>query len=207
MPSASLYSSEGSRVGEVPLKEEVFGAEPHGAVMHQVMTGQLRNLRQGTASAKERAEVRGGGAKPWRQKGTGRARAGHRRSPIWKGGGTVFGPHAKDYNRTIPKALRRKALISILSAKAREEKLLVVQDFSMEQPKTRRVVELLTQLGIDDNCLIVTKEPSKEMYLSTRNIPGISQTFVGSLSALDLMKSDKVVLFQNALEHLETSLS
>jgi len=206
MAEVNVVNANGEQVGSVSLSDEVFAARPNEALVHEVATAYLANRRQGTASTKTRREVRGGGAKPWRQKGTGRARAGTIRSPLWRGGGTTFGPKPRSFRSAVSKKKRRQALRSALSAALSTGDLLVVDSVECNEPKTRLVAELLSGLGIESKALIVLAEPSRELYLATRNLAKARAVPVDSLNVLDVLTADSVVIEQTAIEQLERRL-
>ena len=193
MPTVDVLNINGEKVSEMELSENLFGAEINEHVVYQVVKNHLANKRVGTQSAKTRAEVRGGGAKPWRQKGTGRARQGSIRSPQWKGGGVVFAPKPRDYSYTVPKKIRRLALKSVLTDKVNEGNLVVVDDINLTEWKTREFAKMLSALKVGKKALVVTKDNSPEVVRSGRNIKNvkiprpclISKTKVGSSSFND----------------------
>ncbi|QSQ08968.1 50S ribosomal protein L4 [Koleobacter methoxysyntrophicus] len=203
MPKVALYNVKGEEVGEVELKDSIFNVPVRSDILHQVVTMQLANKRQGTASTKTRAEVRGGGRKPWRQKGTGRARHGSIRSPIWTGGGIVFGPKPRSYNYTLPKKVKRLAMKCALSSKVADNDVLILDQLELEMPKTKEMVNILNNLKIDKKALIVTLDKDDNVEKSTRNIPGVKATMVGNLNVYDILKHDKLVLTKEALERVE----
>ncbi|NPV44208.1 MAG: 50S ribosomal protein L4 [Firmicutes bacterium] len=203
MPKVALYNVKGEEVGEVELKDSIFNVPVRSDILHQVVTMQLANKRQGTASTKTRAEVRGGGRKPWRQKGTGRARHGSIRSPIWTGGGIVFGPKPRSYNYTLPKKVKRLAMKCALSSKVADNDVLILDQLELEMPKTKEMVNILNNLKIDKKALIVTLDKDENVEKSTRNIPGVKATMVGNLNVYDILKHDKLVLTKEALERVE----
>ena len=207
MAEAVLYATNGSQLGTVELNGNVFGNVSGEAVVHQVIVAQQANLRQGTASTKERGEVAGSTKKRHRQKGTGRARIGSGKSPHWRGGGTAFGPHPRDYSKKASKELRKKALKTLLAAKLQANQLIVLNDLMMDAPKTRELLTILRRLNITGSCLIVTEAPDRNVYLSARNIPGVKQTFVDSLGALDVISHQNLLMTKPALEGLEKKLS
>jgi len=203
MPKVPLYNVNGEEIGEVELSDKVFGAEIREDLMHKVVVAQLANRRQGTASTKTRAEVRGGGAKPWRQKGTGRARHGSIRSPIWRGGGIVFGPKPRSYRKKVPKKIKKLALKSALSSKVIENNLIVLDELKMERPKTKDMINILNNLNIKEKALLVLGEKDENVILSARNIPGVSTGSVESMNVYDLLLHDKLILTKKALEKVE----
>ncbi len=189
------------------LPDSVFGVTPHQAVMHQALLRQLANARQGTAATKTRGEVSGGGRKPYRQKGTGRARHGSEREPSMVGGGTVFGPQPRSYAQRMPKKMRRLALRSALSVKAQEGKVSVVDAFEFEEPKTKRMVELLRGAGVETTALVVLPAPNLLVQRSVANLPWAKVVQASNLSLYDLFTHDRLVIQRDALETLEEHFS
>src|SRR5690554_13532 len=171
MPKVALYNMEGASVGEIELKDEVFGVEVNQDVLYQVVKMQLANKRQGTQSALTRAEVRGGGAKPWRQKGTGRARHGSIRSPIWIKGGVAFAPKPRDYSYTLPKKIRRLAMKSALSSKVQENNIIVMESLALPEAKTREMAKVLKNLKVEEKALVVIPQRDEAVVRATRNLP------------------------------------
>lgn len=190
---APLFSSDGARLGEVKLNPEIFGIEPNLAVLHQVVTAQLAGARAGTHKTKKRSEVRGGGAKPWRQKGTGRARAGSIRAPNWRGGGVAHGPEPRDYSQRTPKKMRRLALHSALSARASEEAVLVVETFDWTAPKTKDAVALLAAVGAGGKTLLVLNSVDEIAGVAFRNLPQVVISEPGHLTAYDVLWARHVI--------------
>ena len=203
MPSIDVYNIEGKKVKSVDLKEEIFGIEPNESIVHSVLVNFLANQRQGTQSTKTRAEVRGGGRKPWKQKGTGRARQGSIRSPQWKGGGVVFAPKPRDYSYTVPKKVRRLAMKSALTSKIENNEIIIVDDFAMEVPKTREFTGVLRALNAGKKSLVVTSENSPIVVKSGRNIPGVKVSFVNMLNVYDIINSDTMIITRKAIEKVE----
>ncbi len=205
----TLLSSAGKSLGEITLDENVFGVEPNLHVMHLALRRQLNNARQGSACAKTRAEVRGGGRKPWKQKGTGRARAGSTRSPLFAGGGVIFGPKPKDYSFSMPQKARKLALKSALSA--RSEQLIVVKDFSgIKEPKTKLMVKTLSALKAEGKVLIIADvEAAENQYLelASRNIPSVRTILPSNLNVKDLLEADYVVITEAALSEITERLT
>lgn len=200
----NVVDSQGNIVETTTLNEAVFDAEVKSHLLHEVVTMQLANRRQGTASTKTRGEVRGGGAKPWRQKGTGRARAGSRRSPLWRGGGTIFGPKPRDYSYTVPKKVRRAALRSALSAKVREAGFTVMDQITLPQPKTREMVALLKRLDLaEKKVLIVLDDMTSEVVRAARNLPQVKVLPVIGINVYDLLYHDAVLCTKAVLEKIE----
>jgi large subunit ribosomal protein L4 len=197
-----LYNTSGEQVGEITLKDEIFGVEVHEPIVHDAVVMQLAGRRQGTHDTKTRAEVRGGGRKPWRQKGTGRARHGTSRSPIWRGGGVVFGPHPRDYSYSLPKKARRLALKSALSAKVNAGDILVLEELSLDQPKTRDMVKILNNLKVDD-ALLVTAGKDVTVEKSARNIPNIKPLTAVGLNVYDILAYNKLVITRDAVARVE----
>ncbi len=203
VPRAPVYNVQGEVVGEVELSEALFGAEVNEALMHQAVVAHLARQRQGTVSTKGRSEVRGGGRKPWRQKGTGLARTGSIRSPIFRGGGIIFGPKPRDFGLALPKRMRRKALSSALSAKVRDGDLVVLEGLKLETPRTKDIVSLLERLNIRGRTLIVTPETDRTLVLSSRNIPGVATQRADNLNVHDLLSTGKVVFTREAVARVE----
>ncbi|MGI5997122.1 MAG: 50S ribosomal protein L4 [Lutispora sp.] len=203
MPKVALYNIAGQQVGDIDLKDSIFGVNVNVEAMHQVVKMLLANRRQGTQSALTRAEVRGGGIKPWRQKGTGRARHGSIRSPQWTHGGIVFAPKPRSYRYTVPKKIRRIAMKSALSSKVNEENIIVLDDLSFEAPKTKQVVNMLQNLKVDTKALIVLAEKNENVEKSARNIPGVKTSLVNTLNVYDILKYDKFIITKSAVEKVE----
>ena len=202
MPKANIYNMAGQQVGEVELSEAVFGVEPNLPAVHEVVKNHLANCRQGTQSALTRAEVSGGGKKPWRQKGTGRARQGSTRAPQWTHGGIVLAPTPRDYSDRLNRKLKRLALKSALSAKAAEGNLLVVDDLAMADIKTKTMVEFLGKVEAGKT-ILVTPEVRESVYKSARNIPGVETTTATILSVYDIENAEKLSVAQKALGIIE----
>lgn len=204
MPKLDVLNVTGQKVTEIELNENVFGIEPNVPVMHEVVKNYLANQRQGTQSAKTRAEVRGGGRKPFRQKGTGNARQGSIRAPHYVGGGVVFAPKPRSYRYTLPKKVRRLALRSALSAKVRDNEMLILDELTMAAPKTKEMLAILNNIKLADKKVIfVTNEVEKNVVSATNNIEGVMTTFVGSINVYDLLNHDICVLTKSAVEKLE----
>lgn len=207
MPKLALYNQTGAQIGDIELSDAVFGIEPNEHVLHQVVVMQLASLRQGTHSTKTRGEVSGGGAKPWRQKGTGRARQGSIRTPHWVGGGTVFGPKPRSYKYKLPKKVRRLALKSALSSKVKANEMIVVDDLQIEKPKTKEMVAILANLSAEGKTLIVTGDYNETVTLSARNIPGVKTIEARQVNVLDVLKYDKMIMTKGAVERVEEVLA
>ena len=203
MPTVDVLNINGEKVSEMELSENLFGAEINEHVVYQVVKSHLANKRVGTQSAKTRAEVRGGGAKPWRQKGTGRARQGSIRSPQWKGGGVVFAPKPRDYSYTVPKKIRRLALKSVLTDKVNEGNLVVVDDINLTEWKTREFAKMLSALKVGKKALVVTKDNSPEVVRSGRNIKNVKIAFVGTMNVYDILNANTLVLTKDAVVKAE----
>lgn len=203
MPNVALYNISGNQVGEIELNENTFGANVNVEAMHQVVKMYLANQRQGTQSALTRAEVRGGGIKPWRQKGTGRARHGSIRSPQWKHGGTVFAPKPRSYRYTVPKKIKRIAMKSALSSKVNDNNIVVIEELNFDAPKTKQVVSLLQNLKIDSKTLIVVADNNENVVKSARNIEGVKTAFVNTLNVYDILKYDKFIITKDAVKKVE----
>ena len=193
----------GKQVGEIELSEAVFGIEPNESVVHDVVKNHLANCRQGTQSALTRAEVSGGGIKPWRQKGTGRARQGSTRAPQWTHGGIVFAPKPRDYSYTLNKKVKRLAMKSALSAKAQEGNIVVIDSIKMEAIKTKTFKNFLSAVGCDCKALVVTAENDQIVVKSARNIPGVLVTFANLINVYDILNAKKFVVDQAALAKIE----
>ncbi|WP_312460032.1 50S ribosomal protein L4 [Proteiniclasticum sp.] len=202
MPTVGLFNIEGKKVGDVTLNESVFNVEVNKAVLHQVVVAQLANKRQGTQSAKTRAEVRGGGIKPWRQKGTGRARQGSIRSPQWAGGGIVFAPKPREYRVSLPKSMRRVAMKSALTAKVLENEMIVLESLELDAPKTKTIATMLKAFDVK-KALIVTAESNANVYKSGRNVEGIQVIPVNNINVYDLLKYDNLIITKDAVSKLE----
>ena len=197
---AQLFSPSGDPAGEVALDPSIFGIEPNVAVMHQVVTAQLAAARSGSANTKTRAEVRGGGRKPWRQKGLGRARHGSTRSPQWRGGGVVFGPKPRDYSQRTPRKMKRLALRSALSARAAADRVKVVEGFSWESPRTKAAAELLAAIGADGKALVVVGTADRAAERSFRNLPTVNTIEPGQLNTHDVLWADTIVFTSATLD-------
>lgn len=206
MPKVSVVSQTGSAVGDIELNEAIFGIEPNEAVLYEAIIQQQASLRQGNHKVKTRAEVAGGGRKPWRQKGTGRARQGSIRSPQWRGGGIVFGPTQRSYSYKMPKKVRRLALLSALSSKVKAEELIVLDNLAFDAPKTKSFVQVLEDLSITKKALFVTADLEESVALSARNIPGISVVTANGINVLDLVGHDQLVMTKAAVEKVEEVL-
>lgn len=198
-----LLDTQGKRVGEVELAVELFGIEPNEHAIHQVVRMQRAAARAGTASTRTRSEVSGGGCKPWRQKGTGRARAGSSRSPIWKGGGTVFGPSPRDYSFRVPRKVRRLAFRSALSAAAGEERIVVLEDFVLERPSTKTGGEIMEKLDLAGRVMVVVSEDDENVEKSFRNLAKAETFLPGELNTYDILRFDHLLFFKGALEALQ----
>ena len=208
MPNLKVFDLTAKEVGEIELNEAIFGVEVHSTLMHQAMVMQLANQRLGTAATKTRAMVRGGGRKPWRQKGTGRARAGTTRSPIWIGGGVVFGPHPRSYVKKMPRKARRLALKSALSAKVIASELLVLDGMQFEAPKTKQVLALMKAFEIESQkALFILGETNENVVKSTRNIPGVKTITSLGLNVVDLLHHDKIFITKDAVAKIEEMLA
>ena len=207
MPQVALFNQQGAQVGEVALNEAVFGIEPHTQAMFDAVIMQRASLRQGTHKTKTRTEVRGGGRKPWKQKGTGRARQGSIRSPQWRGGGTVFGPVPRSYSYKLNKKVRRLALVSALSSKVVENEILVLEQLAFDAPKTKEMIKVLGALNVTSKALIVTADEDKSVELSARNIPGVKVLTATQVNVLDLLDATKLVITKDAVQKIEEVLA
>ncbi len=202
MPKIKVLNMKGEEIKEIDLPEELFAATISEASVHQAVVNQLANKRQGTQSAKTRAEVRGGGRKPWRQKGTGRARQGSIRSPQWKGGGVVFAPKPRDYSYKLPRSTRQAALRSVLTSKFEEGKLVVVDNITFDAPKTKDMVSFISNVDAVKP-LIVTEKVDKNVYISARNLQKTAVTFADLINVYDILKHDTLVVSEAALARIE----
>ena len=203
MLKTNVYNMSGKLVGEIELPEAVFGIEPNEAAVHDAVKNHLANKRQGTQSALTRAEVSGGGRKPWRQKGTGRARQGSTRAPQWTHGGIVFAPKPRDYSYTLNKKAKRLALKSVLSAKAAEQAVVVIDEIKMDAPKTKTFAQFLNAVGCTTKTLVVTAAADQNVVRSGRNIAGCEVTFANLLNTYDVLNADKLVVDKAALQKIQ----
>lgn len=206
MAKGVVYNVKGEQVGQVELNEAIFDAPVNTAVLHEAVVMQQASERLGTAKTKTIGEVSGGGIKPWRQKGTGRARHGSRRSPLWPGGATLFGPMPRDYGYELPKKVRRLALKSAISSKFKSGELIIVDDLRLSEPKTREMSNILANLNAQGNVLIVTDKPDRLVQLSSGNIPGVKTLEVRRLNVRDILASDKILMTRDAVNGLEEVL-
>jgi large subunit ribosomal protein L4 len=206
MPIVDIFNIQKEKVGELDLKDDIFGVEVRGDVLHEVVTWQRACRRAGCACTKIRGEVRGGGRKPWRQKGTGRARAGSNRSPLWRGGGIVFGPRPRSYAYPLPKKLRRLALKMALSSKLETGKLVVLDDYPHTAPKTKDFLAVLKTFELN-KALFISPEENRALELSARNVPGVQVMLPVGLNVYDILKYDHLVLFSPALAAIEARLA
>ncbi|AIF42049.1 50S ribosomal protein L4 [Virgibacillus sp. SK37] len=207
MPKVALLKQDGSQAGDMELNDSVFGIEPNTHVLHEAVVMQRASMRQGTHAVKNRSEVRGGGRKPWRQKGTGRARQGSIRSPQWVGGGTVFGPTPRSYSYKLPKKVRRLAIRSALSSKVKEDNLVVLESIAIDAPKTKEVVKMLEALNVDTKVLIVTAEKDETVMRSANNLQSVKVLTVEEMNVLDLLSHDKLIVTKDAAEKAGEVLS
>jgi large subunit ribosomal protein L4 len=189
------------------LNDDIFAAEINEAIMHDVVVMQLANRRRGTASTKSRGEVRGGGRKPWRQKGTGRARVGTTRSPIWRGGAITFGPKPRDYSYAVPKKLRRKAVKSALTCKVNDGELLILEDLKLDEPKTKEMARILKNLDVNKKALIVLADKDENVIKSSRNIPGVTPIAANALNVYDILNHKNLVMTKDAVARIEEVLA
>lgn len=206
MVELSLHNVEGKEIGEISLKDNIFNAKINKYLVHQVVKRYLAGKRRGTASTKNRSEVRGGGAKPWRQKGTGRARAGTNRSPIWVGGGIVFGPAPRDYSFSLPKKMKVTAIKSVLSDKLENKEIIIIDKLSLEKNKTNKMVEILKNLQAFKKPLIIIEKEDNGIMLAVRNIKGAKILPVSKINAYDLVNQGKIIITKKALQQIEEVL-
>ena len=207
MATVALYNMEGAKTGSMEVSDASFAAEVNNSVLHQVVVNYLANQRQGTQSTKTRTEVRGGGIKPWRQKGTGRARQGSIRAPQWVGGGVALGPKPRSYRFSINKKMKRLAIKSALSAKYAAYEIYVIEDLTVDEIKTAKIAALLKGLEVDKKALIVTAEADEKVYKSARNIKGVTPTHVGTLNTYDVLSNNVVILSKDAVAKIEEVLA
>lgn len=207
MATVAVYNMEGVKTGSMEVSDSIFCAEVNKSVLHTVVSNYLANQRQGTQSTKTRTEVRGGGIKPWRQKGTGRARQGSIRAPQWTGGGVALGPKPRDYRYSINKKLKKIALKSALAAKYEAYEIFVVEDLKMDEIKTAKIATMLKGMEINSKALIVTAECDENVYKSARNIKGVTPTYVGVLNTYEILKHDKFIISKDAVAKIEEVLA
>ncbi|MDK2821209.1 MAG: large subunit ribosomal protein [Clostridia bacterium] len=207
MPKVALYNVQGQQVGEIDLSDDVFGCEVNEAVLHDAVVMQLASRRQGTVATKGWAKVSGGGRKPWRQKGTGRARAGSIRSPLWRGGAVIFGPQPRDYGYKLPKKVRRLALRSALSSKVNEGNMIVLDNLTLAEPKTKEMANIIENLTGQDKALVVTASRDRNVELSARNLPGVNFVPSEGINVYDLLAYDKLIITKDAVERIQEVLS
>ncbi|HAK99684.1 50S ribosomal protein L4 [Exiguobacterium sp.] len=207
MPKVALLNQTGTQVGDIELADAVFGIEPNEAVVYDAIVMQQASRRQGTHDTKGRSEVRGGGRKPWKQKGTGRARQGSIRSPQWVGGGTVFGPTPRSYAYKLPKKVRRLALRSAFSSKVANNEFIVLEGLTIDAPKTKDMIAVFAALSIERKVLVVTADYNESVVLSTRNIPGVTVVDAAGVNVLDLVAHDKVIITKDAVARVEEVLA
>lgn len=203
MPTVSVYDMTGKETGKIQLSDQVFGIEPNKTVLHSAVVNYLANQRQGTQSALTRAEVSGGGRKPWRQKGTGRARHGSIRSPQWTHGGIAHGPKPRSFRYALPKKVRRLAMKSAFSLKVASGDLIVLEKLEFEQIKTKEMIKVLNALGADGKALVVISQKDDKVIKSARNIPGVQTSLVNTLNVYDILNADKFIVVRDAVEKIE----
>jgi len=203
MPKVDVYDINGKVVGDIELSENIFSVDVNENAIHQVVVNQLANKRQGTQSTKTKSEVRGGGIKPWRQKGTGRARQGSIRSAQWIKGGIVLGPKPRSYSYTLPKKLRRLALKSALSSKVNENEILVLDSLNFDKIKTRQMVDVLKNLNVNETAVIVIADKNESVQMSARNIPGVKTLLVNTMNVYDIVKHEKFIITRDAVSKVE----
>lgn len=207
MPNVALFKQDGTQNGEITLNEEIFGIEPNESVVYDAIIMQRASLRQGTHAVKNRSAVRGGGRKPWRQKGTGRARQGSIRSPQWRGGGIVFGPTPRSYAYKLPKKVYRLALKSVLSQKVLDSALVVVDALSFDAPKTKEFKAVLNNLNVNEKTLVVLDDDNANAALAARNLENVTVMTAKGVNVLDVINNDKLVVVQSALAQVEEVLA
>lgn len=207
MPKVALYNQNGSTAGDIELNASVFGIEPNESVVFDAILMQRASLRQGSHKVKNRSEVRGGGRKPWRQKGTGRARQDSIRSPQWRGGGVVFGPTPRSYSYKLPKKVRRLAIKSVLSSKVNDNNIIVLEDLTLDTVKTKEMAAVLKGLSVEKKALIVTADANEAVSLSARNIPGVTVVQANGINVLDVVNHEKLLITKAAVEKVEEVLA
>ena len=203
MPTVAVYDGTGKEVGKIDLSDAVFGIEPNKPAMHSMVLSHLAHMRQGTQSAKTRAEVSGGGRKPWKQKGTGHARQGSTRSPQWRHGGVVFAPKPREYSVGVNKKVKRLAMKSALSSKVLDNELVVLDSLALEEYKTKAVAAVLKAVGSEKKALIVLPQADEKVIASAANIPGVKTTLANSLSVYDILNADKFIVVKDAVAQIE----
>ena len=203
MPKANVYNMAGKQVGEIDLSDAIFGIEPNESVVHDVVKNHLANCRQGTQSALTRAEVSGGGKKPYRQKGTGRARQGSTRAPQWTHGGIVFAPKPRSYRYTLNKKVKRLAMKSALSSKVRDNEMIVIDQITADSYKTKTIADMLKAVGSEKKALIVLNSMDEKVIASARNIPGVKTAQVNTLNVYDILGADKFIVVKDAVAKIE----
>ncbi len=207
MAKTAVLNIEGQKVSELELSDQIFAAEFNEATVHNVVIMQLANKRQGNHSTKTRAEVSGGGKKPWRQKGTGRARVGSSRNPVWRSGGIAFGPRPRDHSYTMPKKARRVAMRSVLSDKLASENLIVLDTLTTVQPKTKDMIRVLGNLKVDKKALVITSDVEPGVVRSASNIPQVKTAIVGEMNVYDVINADVLIMTEEAIKKIEEVLA
>ena len=203
MPTVAVYDIANNQVGDIELNENIFGVEMNAGLVHQAVVMQLASQRLGTHATKTRGMVRGGGRKPWKQKGTGRARSGYTRSPIWVGGGTVFGPSPRSYAFSMPRKQRRLAIMCALSDKVANGEFVVLDSINFEAPKTKEAVKMLQNFGVDKKALIITADYAENVEKSSRNIPGVKAINTTGLNVFDILNANKLFITKDAIARIE----
>lgn len=203
MPNVNVLNIKGEQVGNIDLSEQIFGIDVNEHVVYEVVKNHLANKRQGTQSAKTRAEVSGGGKKPWRQKGTGRARQGSIRSPQWRGGGIVFAPKPRDYSYSLPKKVKRLALKSVLTSKVNDQELIVLDTLNLDEISTKQAKSILNNIKADKKAIVVINEGNDNVYKSFRNIAGVKVAVVENMNVYDLLKYNSLIMTQDAVKKTE----
>ena len=207
MPKVNVFNQNGDMVGDIELNKDIFDIEVNEHVVYEVVKNQLANRRQGTQSAKTRAEVRGGGKKPWRQKGTGRARQGSIRSPQWKGGGVVFAPKLRDYSYKVPKKVKRLAMKSVLTSKVKDEEIIVLDNLVLEIISTKEAVKILKNIKADKKALVVIAESDEKVYRSFRNIENVDTVTVKDMNVYDILRFNSFIITKDAIAKVEEVLA
>jgi len=208
MLKVSVYDIEGKQKESIELKSEVFNIKPHKSLVHASVVAYLKNQRQGNASTKNRALIEGGGAKPWRQKGTGRARSGSNLSPVWRGGAVTFGPHPRNYRMNLNKKMKKIACASVLSDKVKENNLIIIDNFGFEAPKTKQALKVMENLNIsNESAMIIVAERDDNTYYSFRNIKGVCMRRAENINVYEMLKYNKLIITRKALAHIEEVMS
>ncbi len=207
MPDIPVYNMNGEKIEDLKVSDDIFNTEISKAVVHQALVRQQANMRRGTHSTKTRGEVRGGGRKPWRQKGTGRSRHGSIRSPLWRGGGITFGPRPRDYSKKMPKKMRKLAICSVLTDKVSQEKMIAMDEIKFETPKTKDFIAMMKKLGMEENALFVIGDKNFGVEESASNLPDVKVITLDIINVYDILKYDRLVMTKDAISRVEEVLA